>query len=84
MGDVSDIAPTPLVVDIARRLQADGSFVMQVGPGGWRAGQLQAVVDVSWAARLAGQLLDRNVRVTTTRLAEVSNTYTVVAELVDN
>ena len=78
------LSPTPLVVDIARRLQTDGSFVMEVGPGGWRSGQLQAVVDINWAARQAGQLLDRSVRVTTVRLAEAANTYTVTAELVDH
>jgi len=81
-GAVPNISPTPLVVDIARRLQLDGTFVMHVGPGQWRSGQLQAVVDVSWAAKLAGQLLDRDVRVTTTRVPEVNDTYTVVAQLV--
>ena len=81
---MSDLSPTPLVVDIARRLQADGSFVMHVEPHGWRSGQLQAVVDVSWAARQAGQLLDHPVRVTTTRVIETSDTYTVTVELVDH
>jgi hypothetical protein len=79
---MSELSPTPLVVDIARRLQADGSFVMRVEAGGWRSGQLQAVVDVSWAARQAGLLLDRPVQVTTTRIKEASDTYTVTAELI--
>jgi hypothetical protein len=79
---VPDLSPTPLVVDIARRLQADGRFVMRVEPHGWRRGQLQAVVDVSWAARQAGRMLDRSVRVTTTRATDTSDIYTVTAEVV--
>jgi hypothetical protein len=73
--------PTPLVVDIARRLKSDGWFVMHVEPEGWRSGQLQAVVDISWAARQAGRLIDRRVEVTTTRVAETSGTFTVTAVL---
>lgn len=75
------MSPTPLVVDIARRLQTDGRFVMHVEPGGWRSGQLQAVVDVSWAARQAGKMLDRPVTVTTTRMTDSSDTFTVTAEV---
>ena len=77
-----DLSPTPFVVDIARRLKAEGRFVMHVEPNGWRRGQLQAVVDVSWAARQAGRMLDRSVRVTTTRMNDTSETYTVTAEVV--
>ena len=79
---MADLSPTPFVVDIARRLKADGRFVMQVEPHGWRRGQLQAVVDVSWAARQAGRMLDRSVRVTTTRTADKADTYTVTAEVI--
>lgn len=78
-----DLSPTPLVVDIARRLQTDGWFVMHVEPEGWRSGQLQAVVDISWAARQAGRLIDRQVEVTTARVAETSGTFTVTAVLAD-
>jgi hypothetical protein len=55
---------------------------MRVEPNGWRRGQLQAVVDVSWAARQAGRMLDRSVRVTTTRMNDNSETYTVTAVVV--
>ena len=78
-----ELYPTPLVVDIARRLKTDGWFVMHVEPEGWRSGQLQAVVDISWAARQAARLLDRHVEVTTTRVAENSGTFTVRAVLAD-
>jgi hypothetical protein len=73
---------TPFVLDIARRLKADGRFVMRVEPDGWRSGQLQAVVDVGWAALQAGSILDRSVRLSTTHGADGANTYTVTAELV--
>jgi hypothetical protein len=79
---MSESAPTPLVLDIARRLQADGRFIMRVEPHGWEHGQLQAVVDVGWAASQAGRMLERSVRLTTSRAGEGPGTYTVVAELV--
>jgi hypothetical protein len=69
-------------MDIARRLEADGRFVMHVEPHGWQRGQLQAVVDVSWAARQAGHMLDRSVRLTTSRASDGGGTYTVVAEVI--
>ena len=45
------------------------------------AEQVQATV--GWAARQAGQLLDRSVRVRTTHAAEPGGGLTVTAELVD-
>lgn len=82
VGDMTALSPTPFVVDIARRLKAEGRFVMHVEPHGWRRGQLQAVVDVNWAARQAGHVLDQSVRVTTTRAGDAGDTYTVLAEVV--
>ncbi|HET6167378.1 MAG TPA: hypothetical protein VFE07_11175 [Marmoricola sp.] len=73
--------PAPLVVEIARRLASHGEFVMHVEATGWRSGQLQAVVDVGWAARQAGVMLERPVRVDVRR-SDALNTYTVTAELV--
>jgi hypothetical protein len=73
---------TPIVLDIARRLKADGRFVMRVEPNGWPSGQLQAVVDIGWAALQAGSILDRSVRLTTTQGVDGANTYTVTAEVV--
>jgi hypothetical protein len=78
---MSDLSPTPLVVDIARRLETHGEFVMHVEATGWRSGQLQAVVDVGWAARQAGMMLARSVRVTTVRRDGAQHTYTVTAQL---
>jgi hypothetical protein len=80
---MTELSPTPFVVDIARRLKADGRFVMRVEPHGWRCGQLQAVVEVSSAALQAGDILDRPVRLTTALEANGVDTYTVTAELVD-
>lgn len=77
------VSPSPLVTDIARSLLADGSFVLHVDAGEFGTGHLQAVVDVGWAARQAGQLLDRSVRVRTTHAAEPGGGLTVTAELVD-
>ena len=79
---MSELSPTPLVVDIARRLESHGEFVMHVEATGWRSGQLQAVVDVGWAARQAGVMLERPVRVAVQRSA-AQNIYTVTAELVE-
>ena len=59
MGD-SDT--TPMVIEIARGLVADGRHERRVPPG-----NRQAVVDAAWAARQAGQLLGRRVRVSTSR-----------------
>jgi hypothetical protein len=74
--------PNPFVMDIVRRLQTDGRFVMCVEPHGWRCGQLQAVVDVDWAARQAGRILNRPLRLTTSREGHGGGTYTVTAEVV--
>ena len=79
---MSELAPTPLVVDIARRLKTHGEFVMHVEASGWPSGQVQAVVDVGWAARQAGLMLERPVRVAVRR-SDAQNTYTVTAELAD-
>ena len=62
-----DISTDPLVLDIARSLQADGYFVAHLDTGEFGTGHLQAVVDVGWAARQAGQLLDRPIRISTDR-----------------
>jgi hypothetical protein len=59
--------PATLVEAIARSLRAEGSFVAHLDAGDFGTGQLQAVVDVAWAARRAGRLLDRPVRVSTER-----------------
>ena len=77
-GGVVDVSSNPLVVDIARRLVADGRFVTQL-----RTDNLQSVVDVGWAARQAGQLLGRPVRVETTRGEEPGSGLTVTAEFAD-
>lgn len=74
----------PLVVDIARRLLADGRFDMPLETGEFQTGHLQAVVDVGWAARKAGRLLGRPVRVTTSRAAEPGSPLVVTAVLVDS
>ena len=79
---MAETSPTPFVMEIARRLKAEGRFVMRVEPHGWRRGQLQAVVDVGWAARQAGRMLDRTVRLSTSRDGDGAGTYTVVAEVV--
>jgi hypothetical protein len=75
---VVDVSSNPLVVDIARRLVADGRFVTQL-----RTDNLQSVVDVGWAARQAGQLLGRPVRVETTRGEDPGSGLTVTAEFAD-
>jgi hypothetical protein len=75
---MSEIAPSPLVVDIARRLAAGGSFVVQV-----TTGRIQSLVDVRWAARHAAQLLGRRVRITTALPEEIGGKFTVTVVLVD-
>lgn len=80
---MAELSPTPIVVDIARRLRADGRFVMHVPPNGWRRGQLQAVVDFGHAALQAGDILDRSVRLSTAREEDDGfDIYTVTVELV--
>jgi len=72
----------PLVPEIARHLVTDGRYVRHLGPAEFGTGQLQAVVDIGWAARQAGQLLDRPVRVTTVR-SEEHGGLVVTAEFAD-
>lgn len=74
-GAVVDVSSNPLVVDIARRLVADGRFVTEL-----HTDHLQTVVDVGWAARQAGQLLGRPVTVATSRRDEPGAGLVVVAE----
>lgn len=76
---VLDISANPLVVDIARALVADGRFSTSL-----ETGNLQAVVDVGWAARQAGQLLGRSVRVRTTRAGDPGSGLVVTAVLLDH
>jgi hypothetical protein len=75
---VVDVSSNPLVVDIARRLVADGRFAMELDTK-----HLQTVVDVGWAARQAGQLLGRPVKVETTRGEEPTSGLTITAEFAD-
>ena len=79
---VGNQAPNPLVADIARRLLDDGAFVLHVDSGEFGTAHLQAIVDVGWAARQVGRLLDRSVRVTTA-LAEEAGGVVVTAEFAD-
>jgi hypothetical protein len=72
----------PLVADIARCLVEEGAFVVRVDTGEFGTAHLQAVVDVGWAARRAGQLLERSVRITT-QLAEDDRRLVVTAEFAD-
>jgi hypothetical protein len=75
---MGDISPNPLVVDIARGLVAEGRHVTHL-----ESGNLQALVDAGWAARQAGQLLGRAVRVTTTHTDEPGGGLVVTAALVE-
>jgi hypothetical protein len=68
----------PRVTEIARVLLAEGRYETRL-----ETGNLQALVDASWAARQAGQLLGRAVRVETSRPDEPAGDLVVVAELVD-
>ena len=77
-----DISTNPLVPEIARRLVKDGCYVRYLEPGEFGNTHLQAVVDIGWAARQAGQLLDRPIRITTTRSDELGG-LTVTAEFAD-
>jgi hypothetical protein len=81
-GVVRNPASSPLVADIARCLVEDGAFVVRVDIGEFGTAHLQAVVDVGWAARRAGQLLARPVRVTT-QPAEDDGRLVVTAEFAD-
>lgn len=79
---MGNLAPTSFVMDIASHLKADGRFVMIIESNGWPSGQLQAVVDVGWAALQAGSVLHRSVHLTTIRGEDGVDTYTVTAEMV--
>jgi len=83
ISDVLDVTTNPLVVDIARGLLADGRFVIRVQTGKFETGHLQAVVDIGWAARQAGQLIGKSVRITTSRADEAGAPLVLTAVLVD-
>lgn len=71
-----------LVAEIARCLEDEGAFVRQVQTSEFGTSHLQAVVDIGWAARQAGRLLGRQVRVTTSR-SEEPGRLVVTVELLD-
>jgi hypothetical protein len=71
------------VLEIARSLRAEGEFVMLLAAGEYGTRHLQAVVDVGWAARQAGRLLERPVRVAT-RQSEQHGGLVVTAEILDD
>jgi hypothetical protein len=73
-----DISTDVRVAAIARGLVAEGRHVTSL-----ETGNLQAVIDAGWAARQAGQLLGRAVRVTTTRTDEPGGGLVVTAVLVE-
>jgi hypothetical protein len=75
---MGDKATDAQVQEIARILLAEGRYETRL-----ETGNLQAVVDAGWAARRAGQLLGRSVRVETSRPDEPAGGLVVVAELVD-
>lgn len=68
----------PRVEEIARGLLSEGRYEMRL-----EMGNLQAVVDAGWAARQAGQLLGRPVRVATSRPGEAAGELVVTATLVE-
>ena len=69
----------PRVLEIARGLVAEGRFDIRL-----ETGNLQAVVDAGWAARQAGQLLGRQVRVATKRSDEPGGGLVVIARLAED
>jgi hypothetical protein len=75
---MGDVATTPAVLEIARGLVAEGRHERRV-----ELGNRQALVDAGWAARQAGQLLGRRVRVTTGRSPESDGAFIVTVVLVD-
>ena len=80
---MGDYTTDTLVSDIARRLLADGRFDVRMDTGRYDTGHLQAVVDVRFAARKAGRLLGRPVRITTSRADEPGAPLVVTAEIVE-
>ena len=75
---MGDLATTPMVIEIARGLVTEGRHEARV-----ELGNRQALVDANWAARQAGQLIGRRVRVTTSRSIEPDGVMIVTAVLVD-
>ena len=71
-------ATTPMVMEIARGLVAEGRHERRV-----ELGNRQALVDAGWAARQAGQLLGRRVQITTSRSAEPDGGFVVTVVLDD-
>ena len=67
-----------MVIEIARGLIAEGRHERRV-----ELGNRQALVDAGWAARQAGQLLGRRVRVTTSRSAEPDGGFIVTVVLAE-
>jgi len=75
---MGEISTDPRVLEIVRGLVADGRHVMRL-----TTGNRQAAVDAGWAARQAGQLLGRPVRVTTTCAEDPDEGLVVTAVLGD-
>jgi hypothetical protein len=75
---MGDISTSPMVIEIARGLVAEGRHETRV-----ELGNRQALVDAGWAARQAGQLLGRRVRVTTSRSTEPDGAFIVTVVLAD-
>jgi hypothetical protein len=71
-------ATTPMVSEIVRGLVAEGRHESRV-----ELGNRQALVDAGWAARQAGQMLGRRVRITTSRSAEPDGGFVVTVVLDD-
>ncbi len=76
---MGDSATNPLAAEIARSLAAEGRFTIRL-----ETGNLQAVVDARWAARQAGRMLGRRLRITTSRLEEPGSGLLVTAVLADD
>ena len=76
---MGDISTNPLATEIARRLADQGRFTIRL-----ETGNLQAVVDARWAARQAGRMLGRRLRITTTRLDGSGSGLVVTAALADD
>lgn len=66
----------PRVLEIVRGLVMEGRHVERV-----TTANRQAVVDAGWAARQAGQLLGRAVRITTTSADDLDGGLVVTAVL---
>ena len=75
---MGDISTNPLVIEIAGGLITEGRHERRV-----ELGNRQALVDAGWAARQAGRLLGRRVRVTTSRCVEPDGGFVVTVVLAD-